>query len=753
LSRAAGRRGASEAELAAQDVGVGDVYALGDGEPPRLLRVLWVDVTLRRAILLALGDNAPPVSEPLASIGARIAAGELRWTSIHPFKKPPPPQKPSGGKVDPLAKVVRPKNAPRARKSEWELIEERRALIAPLAAAARDGSLFDEGYPKKIAEHARSVGASRSTVARVVRTWFEYGMTDAALGSQWRRCGGRGKPKKWRACKPSGRKDAKALGIALTDRVREAFAWGVKWLIENPRQPRMDGFNAMNAEFFSEGTMTVGEVELPKPIARHLRPTETQFARHVRKHLPHSQRVRARRGERHYRLNVAPVFGTTSGRSFGPGSMCHVDSSPTAIRITNAATRTMDLGQPRLYFAMDDFSSVLTGRHATLDAEKAEDYALLIADSFIGVIKAPRAISGAKQQPDVRKFITKEGFTDKGGAFLSELSESIYRRMGASVANPPGGSPNQRGKGEQRFNMLNAFSDWMPGAISKRNRSRADKKRGGDMSLTMDEYLAIVDEFMRWHNSTHRPSHAPLESYQEDGRPRTAFDLMLWGFRNRGVPDRADADHVRLCLYEHVVATVDGHRRGLAADGVFYQTRETLPDLDFERPTRAMKGEWIILRNHERVGDAWLLYDNGTSAVPLEVAASSAAWAAMTAAELKAWHALGRKSVRNGRDEVLAHRAAATTVTKKIADESKIVRGRKGKLPPNEAVKADEAAELRADTRAKLMAACGPAPDGPPKPRAEPRVRSAAPASAARADGVEEFRAMRAHLMAQRRTV
>lgn len=749
------RRPEDEAEVAVNGIGINDVYVETGDDGDRFLRVLWIDVSRHEAHILRLGETAYPSSFPLGTMGSLIASGVQRWVPDHPFKRMPLPRLHSSsedvsaeGRPEERSKgsLSRARVVRRISKAEEDLILSRQSLLEPLAAAARDGSLFGEGFNLAVTSRARETGTSRATLTRLLRTWFEYGMSDAALGTTRR--GSRTGPRKWTGPKPGKRIEGKPVGIACTPRVRDACAWAVKWLQgnRNINKPLVDGYIAMIGEFFSEGTMMVGDVEVPKPMDEHLIPTERQFRRYCAENLPRRARERRRRGEKHYENNVAPVLGTTSGFSFGPGSMSHLDSSPIGVKLVDTDTGTINLGQPTLTFVIDDFATLITGRHVTLAPECSEDALLAIADSMEGFIKAPRALPGQQQQADIRKMKTKEGFTDKGGGYLAELNNLLHERLGASVANPPGGTPHNRGRAEHRFRMMNAFIAYLPGAIRKRQRGKGNPKQGGDACLSIGVFMEIVDEFIRFQNSTHRPDAAPRESFLPDGRPRTAFDLLLWGIRNRGAPDRATEEEVRLFLYEQVNATVDAHGHGLNACQVFYVPVEPVPGLDLSRPRGHAKAKWKILRDRERIGRAWLLIDEGAKMVELRTTKQSAAVAELTAVEWDVLCRLRREGNRNGRFEVLAQRTASNAVIESLVKPSRAMRVPKCRKGPVKEMREHETRKVRKQVRdrlqpeaAKFSSSAEPSSTG--QPPALPQAARPAQGSA-----TDRFRAMKTKL-------
>ena len=667
------------------------------------VRVLCVDVLLRVVWCIGLWEGGRLSASSLESFTGRIARGELEWTVDHTYN----PKPWLGLVVVSNADGSAARNMPRMREKERALVERHRTLLAPLMAAAGDGSLFAR-QASAVAELAEGAGESRTTVGRVLRRWLQGGMTEAALGSNWHRSGGRGKSRTYTDRKPGKAHADVPRGVPLSLEILEAIDWGILWLDRNPRQPRVDGFIAMNGKFFATGrSIKVGKELVPELVPEHLRPTESQFLRRCRKLLPERKRVAARRGEKYDRMNVAPVFGTTSGRSFGPGSMSHLDSTPAAIRLVDTETRSVDLGQPRVYFVIDDFSSAITGRAISMAAECTEDGLIAVADSMTGYIRAPRAIGDSQQLPDIEKPMTREGFTDKGSGYLSALNDAVYRRMRAAVSNPETGMANHRGRAEQRFNMARAFLDWLPGAISKRRRGRGDLKRGADAALTVAEFKEVVDEFILYHNSTHRPEGAPPESVLPDGRFRTAFELYAWGIANRGAPDLADADTVRLCLFPQFLATVDGHGGGLVVENCYYKPKgdaEAVPKLDFSRQGGRAKGTWIVIRNPDRIGDAWLLIDDGTEMLALEPLPRSQAYAHLTQVEWTALQASRSKAELRARADELTLRTASLQVVKRIADKAVKLRAPKLREGPVNALREAETAASRTVDRQSLHA-------------------------------------------------
>jgi hypothetical protein len=670
-------------------VRVNDVYETLEGESARFVRLLWVDRRLDNVTFLPLGASARPISVPGREFRRKIADREMRWTDDHAFDWPlfvqPFSNQPSIKNTDKFAVTTGPKNASNYRTGEQKLLDDHRRLIQPLMVAAENGTLYDD-YIGLITRRAKETGASGQTVERVLQRWLEYGMVEPALGTMRHRCGGRGKERIWSA-KSGPRKSDTPTGVPLNAEVRAAFEWSVDWLRreQNLTRPKFDGYIAMNDRFFSLSSHMVGEVERPRWLDPHLRPTERQFYNYVRRKLPHKKRVQAVRGSRNYKLNVSPILGSTSGWSHKPGSITHIDSSPMAIKIVDRATRSTILGQPRTFFVMDEFSTVLTGSFSTLEnGETAEDAAIAIADSLTGTIKGPRPRNGSEQSRSIRKFMYQELFSDKGAAYLSKLIENHLSRMRGWGANPPGGAANQRGKGEKIFDICNKLTAWLPGAIQKRFRGRGDVKRGGDACLTMSEYDAVIAEFIRHHNNTSRPI-GPPESMLPGMRKRTAFELLEWGIANIGSPRAPNAQEVILCLLEPVAGTIDQNGYGLVIDGARYVLPGRVPGTDESRHVADLnrhnsetgfdlsrsggrhKGTWLVLRDRRRLGSVLLLSKHGGQPIELVLDADHAPYAELTVAEWRKINSAGRASEREDRENFLVQRGTTTAVLQGIA--------------------------------------------------------------------------------------
>lgn len=247
--------------------------------------------------------------------------------------------------------------------------------------------------------------------------------------------------------------------------------------------------------------------------------------------------------------------------------------------------------------------------------------------------------------------------------------------------------------------MANRFLDWLPGAISKRFRGRSDKKRGQDAVFTLPDYERLLDEFILHHNSTFRPPNAPRESFQADGQPRTAFELMLWGFKNRGAANVLDADAVRLCLYDQIVATVDPKGSGLNIDGAFYKPLQDVPGLRLDR--EAAGGSWTALRDRGRLGTAWLLTDNGTSVVELTLV-DPVPLSEFSVEEWKAARRQRQASTKRARDDELVQRTASVAVLTGITHAAARARGKPSGREPSEATRDQETRQQSVDARARI---------------------------------------------------
>lgn len=523
-----------------------DVYALGS----KKVRILWSN---RQVIFwIAIDDaNALPQLSPKSEFEHLMANGEL--VSIE----------------DPYLTIAM--TSPKEGSPAEEV--QKRAWAAIKEAVSAEPEIYDRKTRGPLLESVLSnSGATKQTVYRWFRRYWQFGMCENALSGRFDLCGGPGKARSLGKKKVGApRTRTPGLGINVDKCIKAVFGVAIEKCLLNKKKYVFE--YAYNQVLIAFG---VSKPCTPEDLVAV--PTERQFRYFYEKEYSPIENTRRREGEINYQKDFRPVLGTSTAEVAGPGSRYQIDATIGDVYLVAEHDREKIIGRPTLYFVVDVFSRAIVGIYVGL--ENASWVSAMEALSFAMVDKVEYCASydieiTEEQWPMVG---LPDAIIGDRGEILSRHIEVLSKAFHVNIENTPPYRADWKGIVERYFKTIQVkmqpfVEGYVTGVVIGKKRHGDDYRL--DATLSLRDFTQMIIKIVLYYNNGHS-----LTTYDPDKDipatlPFNPLDLWNWGIEYRtGRLRRPDYDLVKVNLLPHKEATITEH--GLKLFGCYYTCREAI---------------------------------------------------------------------------------------------------------------------------------------------------------------------------------
>lgn len=462
-------------------------------------------------------------------------------------------------------------------------------LLKPLIAQQPD--IFD---PKKrasaINSHAAETGATRQKIYRLLRRWWQRGMTPAALCPDYAASGAPGRRKPDRGIKRGAPALYGGPGMNVDDTVRAAFRDSVtKYLAKNTRIDVTTCYRQCLRDHFSDLVFDErsGRQKLTLQPAH---PSLAQFRYWLEQDNDLFDLARKRRKPRVYDKDSRAILGTSLEEVHGPGSRYQIDATIADIYLVSRFDRSKIVGRPTIYVVIDVFSRMITGVYVGL--ENASWVGAMMALANAACAKPAWCAQFDIDTPEWPCHSLPSVLLADRGEMLGAAADTLIQRFGMRLENTAPYRADWKGIVERRFNLLHAaFGAFTPGFVEPDFRERGATDYRLDATLDIDDFTKIIIKTVLYYNNQHI-----LGGYQRDPQmiadhvEPVPVELWSWGIQRRtGLQRSYPEDLVKLSLLPAAEATVTA--KGLRFNRLYYSCPRAISEHWFEkaRQTRSWK--------------------------------------------------------------------------------------------------------------------------------------------------------------------
>lgn len=459
-------------------------------------------------------------------------------------------------------------------------------LIGPLISGETAYRVMHPEFRNKILEHyAAAHGTSRQKLSRLLRRYWKRGLTQEALMDDMDRCGGAGKPKTFADQKNGRRPKNRWPGAPLWESTKKWLNIAADWYLADPKKRTLQLALDQIAKFFGSSREVLDQQGLPisVEIDRKAQPTIRQLRYLIYTERPYAVRRRAKLGEKGFTLTGRAFNGRADQHVSGPGDSFVIDATIADIYLVSQFDRTLIVGRPTIYFAVDVYSRLIVGVYVGF-----EHPSWMAAMTLLINVVTPKVAFCAQYGIPIREeqwpshYLSSRILGDKGEMMATQAGPLIAENLGVKIENAPSGRPDFKAIVERRFGIVpSKFKAFVPGYVEKDFNQRGVRDYRLDAALTIHEFTEIVI----W--SVLQCNAAPISNFPTppdavaDGYAPTPLDLWTHGIATRsGMLRSFSIDEVRKNVLPRTTAAVT--HQGISFHDGFY-----------ECPT-AVRDDWFV---------------------------------------------------------------------------------------------------------------------------------------------------------------
>jgi hypothetical protein len=446
----------------------------------------------------------------------------------------------------------------------WGAIEDAVNAEPNIYVRKQRGQLLTQAMEKS--------GATKQTIYRWFRRYWQLGQCKNTLNGQYNRCGGLGKTKKKSGKKLGApRTRTPGDGVNVDDNIKAIFRVAIEKCLLNESQYEFD--YAYNQVLIAFG------VPLPcKP--EHLLdvPTARQFRYFYNKEYSPLEVTRKRKGEINYQKDYRPVLSSSTTEVSGPGSRYQIDATIADVYLVSADDRNKVIGRPTMYFVVDVFSRAIVGMYMGLENASWVSAMEALSNTVLDKVEYCK-------QFDIE--ITKEMWPTVGlpetiigdrGEILGRHIEVLSKAFNVDIENTPPYRADWKGIVERYFKTVQVkMKPFVEGYVTKEaiGKKRHGKDYRQDSTLTLKEFTQMMIKIVIFYNNEHTLSEYDPDKGLPNDLPYNPLDLWEWGIQYRtGRLRRPSSDIVKVNLLPHTEATVT--EKGLKLFNCYYTCKEAL---------------------------------------------------------------------------------------------------------------------------------------------------------------------------------
>lgn len=443
-----------------------------------------------------------------------------------------------------------------------EMLEKRYNIVCQIDNDANVPYCFQRKYRGKfIKEAMEKFNVPEKTVYQHLRRYWQGGRTIDALLDEYDNCG-RSEVRNYKR-KP-GRKSeaAKAMdgyrGIIIDDTVKKIFQIGLKrYYQNNPLMTLAETFRNIKADNYRD-----------KPW--HEKPTYDQFYNWYRTNINKDAIAKSKFGKKNYQNNLKPLHSDTVYEGLFPGFRYLVDATIFPVFLVNRIFRDLVIGRPVVYFAVDEFTTLITGIHIGLHSESWEGYASLIYNTIEDKVKYCKMydIEIPPEKWNV-KGAPKVFYGDRGG-FMSKHSQNLARHLRISIERAPSYTGSAKGPVERKFKIIeDMIKVYLPGIIMKKFRERGERDYRKNAKLDIKEFTQIVIEAVLERNAMVMENYPLEKELVQGGVEPSANEIWKQAYKNKtGKLQRVPENKLRYYLSRQGQASIT--ERGISFKDMHY---------------------------------------------------------------------------------------------------------------------------------------------------------------------------------------
>lgn len=543
-----------------------------DNNVDKRIRIIWIDEFQKFAYVVYLnGEGSMPILLELEQLKYEFECGKLIEIG------------------DPYLKLIDEEQLSNKLKS---IRDESWKVVTELWDKPEPDILSKDCRTKCINEVSRSFSLPEYTVKRIMKRFWQRGMTKNSLIPEYSNSGAPGKirgvtDKKRGRPKAIGLNGRVTLGINVNENVRRIFEISINQFFRNRKKPSLrEAYDAMLQKYFSNNITKNGQTTIEVWDSNRI-PTYHQFYYWFSKYRDPKKDFISRNSETKFNLQMRELLGNSNMEVYGPGSKYQVDATPADVYLVSKMHPHKIIGRPVVYAVMDVYSRMVVGIFVGLEGP-----------SWIGAMMALDNIVADKVEFCKRygieitegmwpSSLLPETILADRGEFEGYSVENLINNLKVTVENTAAYRGDLKGIVERYFRTTNErIKHKAPGAIEKEFSERGDRDYRLDATLNLDEFTQIIIEQVLWHNNNVKERFQMEKEMIVAEIPPKPVAMWNWGIANRkGRFNKYPKDIVRLNLLPRAKASIS--REGICFKGMYYSSQKAIEEQWFIKLNRS----------------------------------------------------------------------------------------------------------------------------------------------------------------------
>lgn len=320
-------------------------YSIEENADKRI-RIIWIDEFRKFAYVVYLnGEGSMPIPIELEQLEYEIECGKLIETG------------------DPYLKLIDEEQLPQKLKS---VRDEAWQVVQMLWDKPEPDILSKDYRTKCIKEVSQTFNLPEYTVKRIIKRFWQRGMTKNSLIPEYSNSGAPGKirgvtDKKRGRPKAIGLNGKVTVGINISENVRRIFEISINQYFRNSKKPSLrEAYDSMLQKYFSNKISHKDQIEIQVWDSSRI-PTYHQFYYWFSKYRDPKKDFISRNSEIKFNLQMRELLGNSNMEVYGPGSKYQVDATPADVYLVSKVHPHRVIGRPVVYAVIDVYSRMVVG--------------------------------------------------------------------------------------------------------------------------------------------------------------------------------------------------------------------------------------------------------------------------------------------------------------------------------------------------------------------------------------------------------
>lgn len=449
-----------------------------------------------------------------------------------------------------------------------------------------------------IKARAEEADTTRQKLFRLLRRWWQRGMTIAAIGPDYAKSGGAGKTRAPSSKKRGAKPQHGLEGVNVDEHTRAAMTDSVtRYFAKNKRIEVSACYELFLRDHFCDLALDEATGRQDH-VLRDAHPSLRQFRYWMEKDNDLFALSRKRRTPRVYDKDNRALLSTSLDEVIGPGSRYQIDATVADIYLVSRFDRSKIVGRPVIYVIVDVFSRMISGLYVGFEAPSWVGAMMALANAASPKTEWCQSLGLEISDADWPCQSLPGAILADRGEMLGKAAETLVERFGVRIENTAPYRADWKGIVERRFGLLHAkFGPYTPGYVEPDFRERGAKDYRLDATLDLDEFTRIIATILLYYNTEHL-----IEGYKRSPEmiaedvPAIPVALWEWGIQRRiGLQRQFPEDLVKLALLPADKARVTA--KGIRFYGNYYSCARAIEEHRFEKARQT--GGWNVDISYE----------------------------------------------------------------------------------------------------------------------------------------------------------